>query len=120
MITLTYDEAVALLLRAVAEKGEDYVYPDSEREGGESYNMCQYAYDGRPSCIVGYVLAASGYDISTLSNKGIDSLIDSGKVKVEDEETESLLFRTQNMQDRRTPWGAAVREARFQSEWVKE
>jgi hypothetical protein len=49
--TLTRDKAIELLERAVAEKGEDFVYTSPVRGSG----VCQYIDDSNnPSCIVGH------------------------------------------------------------------
>lgn len=47
---IDYDEAVALLKRAVEEKGADYVYPIS------ASGSCEYVRVGEASCIVGHVI----------------------------------------------------------------
>ena len=52
-ITLGRQQAIKLLQRAVAEKGEDYIY----KKPGPVGSDCTYTTpDGAPSCIVGYVL----------------------------------------------------------------
>lgn len=54
-----------LILKAIDEKGEDYVYPAELRE---EFDTCLYfTPDGAPACIIGHVLAYKGieatYDI---------------------------------------------------------
>lgn len=49
---LDVPEVLALLKRAVDEKGTDYVYPRKMSTGG----TCDYSRDGVPSCIVGHVI----------------------------------------------------------------
>lgn len=52
-MTYTNAQINAALKKALADRGEDYVYPESEKHKGG----CMYATeDGAPSCIVGYVL----------------------------------------------------------------
>jgi len=117
-ITLTYDEAVSLLERAVAEKGADYVYPRAHRLAG-----CVYFEEETkaPSCIVGHVLAYKGVDPEpfiedvNLNGDTVDSLLsddeDPGFVNT-DGRTKSLLSWVQHIQDNGKPWGDAVYRAR--------
>lgn len=52
-MSYTNQEINEALKKALAEKGEDYVYPLSEKHD----RGCMYATDeGAPSCIVGHVL----------------------------------------------------------------
>ena len=53
------DEAIALLERAVNEKGADYVYPDKIN--------CLYADGNRPGCIVGHALSYVGVSVDQLA-----------------------------------------------------
>ena len=65
MRTVNLDEAIQLVRDAVALKGEDYVYepPKDDLYGGPT---CLYAFDGKPSCIVGHVFAALGVPIKPM------------------------------------------------------
>lgn len=52
-MTYTNVQINAALKKALEDRGEGYVYPESEKVSG----VCMYATaDGAPSCIVGYVL----------------------------------------------------------------
>lgn len=54
---LTTGEFLHTLRQVVAEKGADYVYPESERlESG----ACRYWHNGQPSCIIGHALDVLG------------------------------------------------------------
>jgi hypothetical protein len=53
MTYFTTDAVTEALHKIVAEKGEDYIYPN-----GISGRTCFYAQGGAPSCIVGHVIAA--------------------------------------------------------------
>jgi hypothetical protein len=109
MITLTYDEAVALLNRAVQEKGEDYVYEMPDGIDGQ----CMYVVDGAPSCIIGHVYAYAGGDLELLhqcEGVGASVLRDQG-VLFADERTLGLLRRAQMRQDSGDSWGVAVEVA---------
>lgn len=51
-------QTLVLLQQVVAEKGADYVDPNSDSTG---LSVCEYfTPDGAPSCIVGHVLAKAG------------------------------------------------------------
>jgi hypothetical protein len=54
-----------LLVRAVEEKGADYVYPDEQKtpKGQLGDDLCMYVHDGAPSCIVGHVLHYAGVEL---------------------------------------------------------
>lgn len=56
------DQLREALVRAVEEKGADYVYPNSERVKSNIHEtpVCQYFVGGKPSCIVGHVLYYDG------------------------------------------------------------
>ena len=82
-IELTDEEAVALLQRAVEEKGADYVYehptytdPETNEEVEDS--TCFY-FDpgaGTPSCIVGHVLAYKGVTMEEIDGDNADTTVD--------------------------------------------
>jgi len=112
--TLTYDDAVALLDRAVAEKGADYVYPEEEkREGGEFGSMmCQYRTDsGGPSCIIGFVGNYLGVlDQFTEAKPGVENLKNAGYDF--DNRTYALLDESQSDQDWGITWGESVERAK--------
>jgi hypothetical protein len=62
----TLIEFRALLERVTAERGADYVYPESERIDG----ACAYVFgDGTPGCIIGAALAAYGVPTSRLAEQ---------------------------------------------------
>lgn len=42
--------------KAVADKGEDYVYPNELREDGDPEGACRYTVDGKGACIVGVAI----------------------------------------------------------------
>jgi hypothetical protein len=111
-IKITFDEAVELLDRAVAEKGEDYIYP---RSAGEA--ECLYVEDGQPSCIVGHVLFWKGLTlerIESIEGMSAFALNDYDWLDL-DEKAEALLWKTQSRQDSGVPWGRAVAEAKAET-----
>lgn len=110
MEALTYKEAVELLDRAVAERGEDYVYPDEERTWVED---CRYFFDGHPSCIIGHVLAYKGIGAEQARDcEGTDAGVVISKFFEPETDVKLLFLRAQGMQDRRYPWGHAVFSAK--------
>jgi hypothetical protein len=111
--TLTYDEAVSLLDRAVAEKGADYVYPDDEKQGNKfGFPQCQYrTEDDKPSCIIGYVGNYLGVlDQFSEGEPGVSVLRDAGYTF--DYRTDDLLNEAQSQQDAGMPWGKSVDAAK--------
>lgn len=123
-----YDEAVALLKRAVAEKGENYVYTRDA-----VYNSCQYVRDGKPSCIVGHVIGYASWDaleiVAEIERKrgsswpAVDLQIDSKPHDLQELSSESytaipvrfteaaaeLLREVQLQQDNGESWGNALK-----------
>lgn len=68
METYTYDETLELLNAAVVKKGADFVY-GSDLDGRQHDRpgpSCHYAWDGKPDCIVGHVLASVGVPLAEL------------------------------------------------------
>jgi hypothetical protein len=97
-----------LLAAALAEKGEDYIYPDAEKRNG----VCQYVHGGKPSCLVGNVLHRAGWSIEALQAADAESLWE--WLPDQDDQTgdgRRLLSDAQWSQDRGEPWGMAVETA---------
>lgn len=114
--SLTFDQAKALLERAVEEKGKDFRYTQPKDEWG--HGVCVY-FDPdtkAPSCLVGHVLSYVGVtaDIveSSLTNfsTDVDDLYEKGVLKA-DGETLMLLTLAQSEQDEGNTWGDALEEA---------
>lgn len=111
METLTVEKAHELLKRAVAEKGEDYVY---QPETVGTYNRrCRYfGPEGAPSCIVGHVLAYMGVSIDPESYEnrvGVWTLGQEELLRADAAAIEALSV-AQDVQDMGGPWGSALRE----------
>jgi hypothetical protein len=139
VIEIGKEQAIALLERAVQEKGADYQYSPTEGSHGPT---CAYA-DHRndvPSCIVGHALAYVGVPVDTLkildnadnvnfdgfepqnedhevpSDTSITELVDSGAleeiagVRVT-LEARNIFAIAQFRQDNRATWGIAVADA---------
>lgn len=112
-VTIEFDEAIALLKRAVEEKGADYQYlaPPASPEKGTN-GTCVYFYDGKPSCIVGHVLAYKGMTAEEIGDNnagsGVYSLSQLGIIEV-DEVTREFLVQVQQEQDLGVTWGDSLR-----------
>jgi len=55
---ITVESLTAAMREAVAERGEDWVYPDYWRD---PFGGCQYFRDGEPACLFGLALHKLGY-----------------------------------------------------------
>lgn len=112
MIELEYDEAVALLDRAVAEQGEEHLAED------------HYFKDGEPHCIIGHVLAYKGLDINSSEYEGEFPYEGVGVHRIRglrcDGRTSRLLSLAQEYQDQGRYWGDAVADAKRKTEGYRE
>lgn len=116
------EEALALLERAVAEKGEDYVYPDHGRADTDyrtSHGSCVYQtrHTKQPACIVGHVLDYAGRlgDVveAGLNQNGVTRLTVAGfGLKVFTHRAGQVLGKAQSSQDNGGSWGEALAAAR--------
>lgn len=132
MKTIGKSEALALLKRAVDEKGEDYVYvtPSGERAGNGA--SCLYFHDEQPGCIVGHALHYVGikredlifedkYGLNDLNvETGINEphlvgLLRDCNVEFTDE-AHAILTRAQSEQDSGTPWGPVLGQIEWENE----
>lgn len=118
MQELTYDKTVELLDRAIAEKGEDYVYlPVTMIRDDDPETLCLYFNeDDTPGCIIGHVM----HYLGVTPTRGIEGV--SGSVALKDlgikvdEPTAVLINNTQSKQDQGTPWGDAVSFGKYAAE----
>jgi hypothetical protein len=101
---LDVEGALALLERAVQEKGEDYVYPLSDKRDG----ICRYAVDYEPSCIVGHVLFYLGKLDAAIEGASAHTVLHD----LATDEAKYLLLVVQRAQDAGKPWGQALGEAK--------
>jgi hypothetical protein len=119
--TITYDEAVALLDRAVAQKGADYKYEYITYSDGTKATRCAYRHpvnsveyfddysdEYTPGCIIGHV--ASYLDVLGNLSEGIGaaSVLDDAGFDF-DSKVDTLFSVTQAKQDNGHTWGEAVR-----------
>jgi hypothetical protein len=104
--SLNYKEAVELLNRAVAEKGEDFVYPANRSDPNTP--ACVYFAEGAPSCIIGHVLAYKGVPAEKMEGDPINAAPVVSLHIAQDDSTACLLIDAQINQDAGIPWGEAV------------
>jgi hypothetical protein len=132
MTTMNVETVTALLTRAVAQRGEDYVYPASV--GGAS-TSCHYRWDqwdidheyvtadkkGAPACIAGQIMDYIGilddivgtYPDGTFSHangEDINSLAFNYDLDITPLAL-AVLYEAQATQDAGLTWGVALRRA---------
>ena len=118
MEPLTAEKARELLARAVAEKGEDYVY--EWQEGAYTY-ACMYFHGDQPGCIIGHLLAYQGvkpedlgdyntWDVGTLAEQDLDvgTLAEQGLIDAPLPVVKALA-KAQLAQDDGATWGEALK-----------
>lgn len=112
-------EALALLERAVAEKGEDYIYPNGGR--GDDFHSengaCVYQtrYTKQPACIVGHALYYKDllqYVVDADYNEGTGPHTLAYALGVFTTAAADFLNEVQSAQDAGKTWGAALRLGR--------
>lgn len=111
--TITVERFTDAMRQAVAERGEDYVYPHFPR-GGEAdayhdeHGTCQYrTWDGVPACIVGVALSKIDLDLVPLwgSNKSAGEILEKfGLPKA----VRRAADNAQGEQDGEATWGEAL------------
>lgn len=105
-----FDRAVQLAKRAIAEQGSEYRYGPID---------CVYFAEGKPSCIVGHMLAYDGVtaefvDANEFNDEGVHNLPLGADIK-----TEIFLIELQEQQDQEMPWGDALQLAIWKAEEVQ-
>lgn len=117
------EQVLEALDAVVAERGEDYVYPQEWRRGGVSNGLCRYVTpDGAgPACIVAAVLVRFGTPLERLSEcEGqsadyvLTKLFGLSYISYQS----GVLTRAQGVQDSGRTWGQARDEARELGEWL--
>lgn len=112
---ITEEQFTAAMEAAVAERGEDYVYPPQEEEGfADDYHTiggtCLYSDEsGKPLCIIG--VALSKIDPALVPTHGstegasslLSKMVDSFAVRV-------AAQNAQDAQDDGKPWGEALKQ----------
>lgn len=101
--SFTAEDARALLVRAIEEKGADYVYPRPNA------GQCYYFHDtNEPGCLIGTVLAYLGFDSSEVREGCSASENIPGLIPITPMEVTDALFHAQEMQDTGSTWGQAL------------
>lgn len=125
VIEIGKEQAIALLKRAVEEKGEDFVYAPNANSTDKS---CTYEAGGQPSCIVGYALSYVGVPVEKLAAldnaddthqifaTGIKFLSEDGVLEeiagvTLTPQAQDILTKAQAYQDDGESWGGSVRAA---------
>lgn len=106
-------EVIELLNRAVAERGEYYAYPESDKRSDpsnlSSEPVCQYRIDDVPACIVGLVISYTHPDIRLREFNGAQVAMRVAEISNDfTSGAASLLSEVQFHQDSGSPWGVAV------------
>lgn len=112
--TVTAVEAIAALEAVVAAAGEDFVYPDEDKN---EFGTCQYLKaDGTPSCIAGHVVALLEPEATPLlkhmEGKAATSLNFPGRLYF-DPFAAHVLDIAQQEQDQGKTWGEALAHVRL-------
>ena len=109
----TAREALELLEKAVATRGEDFVY--QKRLGG-----CLYVYQGKPDCLIGVALIDfAGWPLSDLERFcPVASVAREfpGRIGAD---AVAVLQAAQDAQDAGETWGQALRAARNKAEALR-
>ncbi len=92
----------------VSEFGEGYKYP---QEVLDTHGSCVYVVDGKPSCIVGQVLAK--HNLLDTQVAEINSNASQLRYEGFTAEAARVLAVAQSVQDQGGTWGMAVTAARF-------
>lgn len=118
-VTLTPESILMAVETAVQAKGEDYIYTPVGEDP-----KCVYVHDGKPSCIVGRVLAGHGVPLERLvefdvagfgggiTASAVVDLLRAEGATVTDSDTGYYLSQLQDMQDHGRTWGHVLTEAR--------
>lgn len=110
-------QALELLRQVVAEKGEDYVYPDELKD---VYAGCEYMIDGQPACIVGHVFHKLRPETPWVENGVIwdsDGNQLDWAVQTFTPAAQQMLLQAQMVQDGGETWGLALATS---EEWMAE
>jgi hypothetical protein len=132
-IEITYEKALSAMRGAVADRGADYVYPESEKTFA---GTCQYlTEDGRASCLVGEVLVRVGVPAESLpkwipgersssleavpmASSLLGNLESAGVLTFERNRTQVFLDTAQDEQDNGQTWGVALERAEAAVAWA--
>lgn len=119
----TVEQVLLVLDFVVAERGEDYVYPDEWRDGGTRLGTCLYVTpDGTgPACIVGAVVARLGVSLARLSRsegQSARSVMEQVFGLPDRSPQSAVLQGAQVVQDGGGTWGDARDKARERADQI--
>lgn len=104
---INVEQARAGLVAAIAQKGEDYTYPEFDEK------PCTYSINGEPSCIVGYAVDSIDHDLFSLLR---DEEVKEGPMSVAAIQSLSFTYgaahalgMAQRSQDAGKTWGDSLR-----------
>lgn len=112
MFELTLDKAKELVLKAIEEKGEGYVY-----ENPDGHDSCSYVHGDVPGCLVGHVLFAAGVPLEWMSDlegdsaSGVLGLAEIGGLLATSGSVRTFLRDIQECQDSENTWGDSYKYA---------
>lgn len=103
------EQFVEAMRKAVAERGEDFVYPIEWRLAGEQNGICQYTIDGAPACIVGAALYHMTGKVYEGLNESADEVLRT-YFGIANEAVTTAAAHAQEAQDANKTWGEALKE----------
>lgn len=117
--TVTYEDAVALIERAVAEKGKDFEYEQakftSDHDGHAFEDYAYFDGEGKPSCIVGHAFSYLGITSEDIGSHNTSTTARPACMFLErehgfsfDEEAKGLFYKAQDRQDQGDQWSVAL------------
>lgn len=116
-VRITRENFTAAMRAAVAERGEDWVYPEEGSELAEQgwrseEGTCVYVLpDGSPACLIGLALYKIDPGLLThVELQSDDVSVVMGRAGVRDRLLLLAADRAQTKQDRDEPWGDALKE----------
>jgi len=110
-------ETIALLERAVAERGEDYIYPvGKDSPWRDDFGQCLYrnSLTGEPACIVGLVASYVDPNVHLNEFDSVNALSQTWMRKNLTDDAIYALRVAQTEQDAGFTWGDALRAVKRQ------
>jgi hypothetical protein len=113
----SYNDIKIRLEHIVEEAGEGFVYTQRYREG-ELDSGCEYAWQGKPDCVIGHLLVELGVPVEDMGEGKVfdGNTIDYYGPKLDldysitfDSKAVDLMNIFQADQDNGIPWGEALR-----------
>ena len=110
-MTYTDEDFIAAMRKAVAERGEDFVYPDEWREASEDRESCMYVHKGKPACLIGLaVYIATGKLVPDDLEGSTAGFVVRSCVPGVSDVVGRAAFKAQAAQDVGETWGQALKE----------